>query len=113
MNAPTLWDVAARRGSAFPVTLQDQFDAWLATDDGQQVYDEVVRRAFDLWNRGWEHFGIKAIWEAIRFDWSVRLGPSDDGFKVNNNYTAFMARRVMADHPELEGFFETRVQRAA
>lgn len=113
MTAPTLWQVAARRGSAFPASLQEQFDAWLESDDGQRVYEEVVDRAFALWNGGWDHFGIKAIWEAIRFDWSVKVGPSDDGFKVNNNYTAFMARRVMADHPSLEGFFETRAQRAA
>lgn len=109
----TLWDVAARRGSAFPVTLADQFEAWLLTEDGQHVYREVISRARTLRKGGWRHFGMKAIWEAIRFDWMVRVGPDADGFKINNNYHAFMARRVMADCPDLQGFFETRVQRAA
>lgn len=111
--APTIWDVAARHGSEFPVTLSDQFAAWLDSPDGQHVYDEVVNRARTLRSRGWRHFGIAAIWEAIRYDWSVRVGPDAEGWKVNNNYRAFMARRVMADYPDLEGFFETRIQHAA
>lgn len=113
MTAPTLWDVSARRGSAFPATLSDQFNAWLDSPDGQRVYGEVVRRARNLRARGWAHFGIKAIWEAIRYDWSVRVGPDVDGRLLNNNYTAFMARRVMADCPDLAGFFSLREQRAA
>lgn len=113
MTAPTLWDVAARRGSAFPVTLQEQFDAWLESPDGRRVYREVANRSLTLRSRGWKHFGIAAICEAIRYDWSVQVGPDAEGWKVNNNYRAFMARRVMADYPQLEGFFETRVQKAA
>lgn len=113
MSEPTLWDVEARRGSAFPTTLEEQFEAWLATPDGQRVYREVVERARTLHGRGWQHFGIAAIWEAIRYDWHVRVGPDGEGWKVNNNHRAFMARKVMADHPDLEGFFETRAQSAA
>lgn len=112
-NAPSIWDVEARRGSAFPPTLQEQFNAWLATPDGQHVYREVVTRARSLRSRGWQHFGIAAIWEAIRYDWSVRVGPDGDGWKVNNNHRAFMARQVMADCADLQGFFETRTQSAA
>lgn len=113
MNAPTLWDVLARRSSAFPVTLADHFDAWLWTADGQRVYGEVVNRARTLRARGWQHFGIAAIWEAIRYDWSVRVGPDAEGWKVNNNWRAFMARQVMADCPDLDGFFTLREQTAA
>jgi len=113
VTGPTIWDVAARRGSAFPVTLTEQFEAWLATNYGRSVYHEVVYRARRLHSLGWQHYGIAAIWESIRFDWNVAAGPDVDGFKVNNNYRAFIARRVMADYPELDGFFETRTQHAA
>jgi hypothetical protein len=109
---PSLWSVNARRGSAFPATLQESFDAWLASPDGQRVYREVVERARTLRRRGWSHYGMKSLWEAIRYDWSVSVGPDADGWKVNNNWTSRMARRVMRDCPDLAAFFETRELKA-
>lgn len=93
------------------LTIQERFDEWLASPDGQLVYDEVVVRATRLRDRGWAHFSVHAIWESIRYDHSVRVGP-EDGFKLNDHYTSRMARRVMADWPALDGFFEVRGLRA-
>lgn len=102
--APTLWD--SRRGS-----IQDRYEEWLRTPDGRLVYDEVRLRAMTLYRRGWTHFGIGAIWEAVRYDRAVRVGP-EDGFKLNDHYRSRLARDLMADWPELAGFFETRELRA-
>lgn len=89
-------------------SLQDRFEAWLATDDGQAVYEHIRDRALRLYARGWRHFGIAALWEAARYDRALVVGPDAEGWKVNNSYRSRMARRLMADHPELDGFFETR-----
>lgn len=93
------------------LTIQQRFEAWLATPDGQAVYEDVVRRAYRLRDRGYRHFGVHALWEAARYDRSLQVGP-EGGFKLNDHFTSRMARRIMADHPELEGFFEIRELRA-
>ena len=36
---------------------------------------------------------------------------NDNGLKVNNNYSSLAARDLMAEHPELEGFFELRARK--
>ena len=89
------------------LTLQERFEEWLASEDGQRVYDEVILRSASLMRRGFTHYPIDGLWHAIRYDYDIRVGP-DMGFKLNNNHRSRMARRVMADVPELLGFFETR-----
>jgi hypothetical protein len=94
------------------LTIQQRFEEWLATPDGQAVYRAIVERARRLKDRGWTHFGIKALWEAARYDRALVVGPSG-GFKLNNDYTSRIARRIMEDDPaEFEGFFEFRELRA-
>jgi hypothetical protein len=73
------------------------------------VYDTVVKITAALKERGFRRAGMKMIFERMRWLWAVQT--QGDDYKLNNNYTAFYARRVMSEHPELEGFFETRVQR--
>jgi len=87
------------------------FRRWLRTPDGQLVYRECRDRALALRRRGWRHFSIRPIWEAIRYDWAIRVGP-EDGFKLNDHYHSRMARLLMDTEPELEGFFEVRRLRA-
>ena len=87
--------------------LVKDFYEWRATTDGEKVYQEVVRRARVIRERGFRHFGIRCIWEVIRYDYAVQLGP-DHGFRLNDHYHAFIAREVMRNNTDLEGFFELR-----
>lgn len=102
-------DAYAKRKVFAPLMdpIQYDFEKWIETEDGQRVYHEVVRRCRLLKQAGHTHYGIGMLWEAIRYDYSIRLGP-DHGFKMNNNYRSRMARFVMDSHPSLKGFFETR-----
>lgn len=101
-----LWD------RAWPPTIDESYKVWRATPAGQTVYRESVRRAHQLRMRGLHHYGIGAIVESIRFDNSVRIGADPEGYKVNNNYRALLAREIMATQPELDGFFELRRRHA-
>jgi len=87
--------------------LDRDFERWLSTEWGQRLAREATARALELQRRGVSHYGIGAIWESIRFDWTLRGYPADD-FKANNNHRSRLARKIMAEHPELAGFFETR-----
>lgn len=80
-----------------------RFEVWLEQNPG--IYAEVVRRARRVKAAG-GRVGMKAIFESIRWDVTVRT--IGDEWKLNNTYAAPMARLVMERESDLEGFFETR-----
>jgi hypothetical protein len=78
--------------------------------DNPEIYDLYVKYAFQLRDAGRENYGSKAIIERIRWHVNVET-QSKDEFKINNNHTAYYARMVMMDYPELEGYFRIRSAR--
>ena len=98
--------------TAWPTTIDERYALWRATPAGREVYAECVRRAHRLRAAGLAHYGIKAIVESIRFDRSVRVGTDEEGYKVNNVFTAPLAREIMRKEEALDGFFETRRRHA-
>jgi hypothetical protein len=69
------------------------------------VYRACVRIARRIRDRGVRHYGIKAVWEILRFS---ALETSGILYKLNNNYHAWYAREIMGREPDLVDFFETR-----
>jgi len=53
------------------------------------------------------------LFGVVRYDHALRtdVDPAEP-FKLNNNYRAFYARKIMAEVPELAGFFEVRASAA-
>jgi hypothetical protein len=94
------------------LTIGERYAEWRATPDGRLVFDEMRRRARGLRERGWTHYSHKAIIETIRYDRAVAVGPAN-GFKINDHFASRLARELMADYPDLAGFFETRELRSA
>jgi hypothetical protein len=76
-----------------------------------QVWAMFRRFTLEAIRAGRTRIGAKMIAERIR--WETFIGPAEgDDFKINNNFTAFYARRFMAEHPEHAGIFQTRASRA-
>ena len=75
-----------------------------------EVWDLFVRFTFEMINKGFKNYSAQhGIFARIR--WEMDAG--GDGlsqFKINNNYSAFYARRFMKMYPEHDGFFRTREQ---
>ena len=74
-----------------------------------EVWDLFTKYTLQMIAKGFKHYSAKAIFERIR--WEKDLG--GDGktqFKLNNNYTAFYARRFGRAYPQHEGFFRNRKQ---
>lgn len=88
--------------------LEREFLRWLETDDGKVVVSLAADKALALQGRGWKHYGIAAIVEAIRYDRAVQIGPDSDGYKISNNHRAYLARHLMRTRPRLAGFFTTK-----
>lgn len=84
------------------------FREWVSSPDGQTVEREVIGRARLLLARGRRRYGIAALVEAIRYDWSVRLDGEPGGPRLNNSHRSLLARKVMSEQSDLDGFFETR-----
>ena len=74
-----------------------------------EVWDLFVKFSFEMIGKGYKNYSVKGVFERIR--WEIDAG--GDGvttFKLNNNYTAFYARRFMRAYPQHDGFYRTRKQ---
>jgi len=74
--------------------------------DNPHVYDEIKKYADQIWQAGHRQFGMKAIFERIR--WDAAFGTSGVPFKINNNYTSRYVKLLERDHPRVGGFFRVR-----
>jgi len=84
----------------------DRFFAWIVHN--WDFYKLFVATARDMRAWGREHSSAKFICEGIRWETEQRQR-KESTFKVNNNYTAGLARLAMRQFPvELKGFFECR-----
>ena len=75
-----------------------------------EVWDLFCRFTFEMIDRGFKNYSAQhGIFARIR--WEMDAGSNGaDQFKINNNYSAFYARRFMKMYPKHEGFFRTREQ---
>lgn len=101
------WDDTFRRRS-----LQERYLDWRETPNGLAVVSAVTEAALRLRRRGFRHYGIAALFEGARYTYALRVGPDAEGFKLNNNWRSRLARDLMKEYAELEGFFELRELKA-
>ncbi|QDU67679.1 hypothetical protein [Engelhardtia mirabilis] len=89
-------------------TIEERFRAFDAANPSLRA--ELLRRARALRDRGVTRFGVKAIWEAIRYDASVSVYGAGT-YRLNNSFTALYGRLLVELDPSLEGVIETRRRR--
>ena len=82
------------------VKLSD-FNKWAETPNGRQVISACTQIAFELKAQGKKR-GINAIAEDVRYS---GVDHDDEGYRVCNNWKPLMARKIMKDNPELDGYF--------
>jgi hypothetical protein len=90
-----------------PGKLEDAF--WRFHTQNPHVYRLLVRLARE-WKRSvGGKLGIKALFERAR--WESRIVTQGEEYALNNNYTAFYARLIMAQERDLKGIFNLREQK--
>lgn len=72
----------------------------------RDVCDLFDKLACGVASRGWQRYSSDAIVHRIR--WEMHIERGDRAFKLNNNWTAPLARWWLARHPEYPKFFELR-----
>lgn len=62
--------------------------------------------AYLVKNSGKSKFGMKAVFERLR--WVSTFETDHDDYKLCNSFTAFYARLLLQEEPDLRGFFSLR-----
>lgn len=80
----------------------------VTTPDGipQEICALFEQLAMQVRARGIEHFSADALLHRIRWEFHVERGQGD--YKVNNNFSAPLARWLIKKRPEFSGFFALR-----
>ena len=87
--------------------LDASFDTFCA--ENPEVYEQFRLLAVKLKAKGFDRWGAKAIWEVLRYELAISTTANVKDYKLNNNYTSRMARKLMNEEPEDFGdFFEVR-----
>lgn len=87
--------------------IQEKFEIFHA--ENPHVYDLFKKYSEMAFSRGFKRFSAKAVFERLR--WHLNFETSGDVFKLNNNYTALYARKLVSEHPKFLNFFEMRERR--
>lgn len=84
--------------------MPEKFHEWLV--DNHHVYYAFVKEAFKVKGAGFKHYSARTIIHVLRHHSAI----SETGgeWKINNNYSPYLARLVMREYPEFEGFFDLR-----
>ena len=87
--------------------LNADFDRFLA--DNPEVYEQFRMLAVKLKARGIDRWSAKSLWEVLRWELATSTIANVKDYKLNNNYTSRMARKLMNEEPDdFAGFFELR-----
>ena len=89
-------------------TISEQFEAFHRANP--HVYRQLRALALNYRRAGQKRCGVKMLFEVLRYQSALKT--VGEPWKLNNNYTALYARRLMDRESELTGFFELRERRA-
>lgn len=91
------------------MTLAEKFEEF--HNENPHVYRALVKLA-RRWVRqtGTRKLAIKTLYERAR--WEIVITTNDADFKMNNSYTAFYARLIMAQERDLRRIFDLRASEA-
>lgn len=86
------------------MTYREKFDKF--HEENPHVYTELVNLARLAHERGRRKFGIKMLFEVVR--WNRFIQTNDPSFKLNNNHAPYYARLIMEQEADLAGLFNLR-----
>ena len=90
----------------FSETWAERAAVFANTPEGHQVLNRFIRIAWGCRARGVK-IGAKAIWERLRWHYTIARADSER-FKLNNNYCSYFARFAIAKEPRLAEVFNFR-----
>ena len=121
-DVPNLWSekTVSAQPDLFESDLQRLFDDWADTPGGRQVLRIAYARTAQFgsrFKRNGRRVSIKLIWELMRDDIAFIKARTRakgltfhkvNGFALNNNFHAYLARHIVQHRTDWEGLFEMR-----
>lgn len=89
-------------GSALEAAFQEFHTA------NPDVYKLFCTYTFKVIQAGYRHYSARAIVHRIRWHSDIETYRGDDGFKINNCHSPYLARMFMRRNPKFKGFFHVR-----
>ena len=87
-----------------------RYRQWRGTTHGQEVFCQIGSVTLDMIRRGFDHYSMQMIVYVVRYHRHLKTGRDEEGWKVNNNFTSYLARDIMKSDDRIpDGFFELRV----
>ena len=83
---------------------QKNFDNFISANP--QVWDLFIRFTLERISKGFKHYGAREVLQRIR--WEVDSLEKGSGYKLNNNYSPWLARKFHAEYPQHKDFFRMR-----
>ena len=93
-------------GEVVGQTIRERFESFHKLNP--HVFTALRHLALEAINAGRKQYGIAGLFEIMR--WNYMIETHGDEFKLNNDYRALYARKLMVDVPELSGFFKIRTR---
>jgi hypothetical protein len=90
-------------------TIQERFNEY--DHCHPEVYKYLVSLCFELKSKRFRRYGIRSLWERVRWHFQVEKEMGED-FKLNDHFHSRYVRKIIAEYPEFDGFFELRKLRA-
>ena len=87
-----------------PTGYRDDFYDWMLANG--HIYIAFEREADQIRARGRLHYSHRTIWEYLRHETALR--EIDGEFKMNDNFTKYVAMLYVRLHPEAGQFFNFR-----
>ena len=81
-------------------------NARIFDEENPYIYRLFRGLAINAYNAGHRKYSANGIFEYIR--WYMSVERKDKTYKMNNNYRAYYARKLMAEDSRFESFFEIR-----
>jgi hypothetical protein len=89
------------------------YNEWVAFHNkNPRVYQLICKYAQEAIDADHKNYGIGAIFEVMRWDYTVRTDDPGLNFKFPHNHRAFYSRMWRKNHPEYAGLFRLAVQRS-
>jgi hypothetical protein len=85
-------------------SLQERFERF--DRDNPKIFEALVSIARRWKDAGRTHCSVDFLMHILR--WETGLRGDEDPWKINNDYAARYARKIVAFYPEFDGFFAMR-----
>jgi hypothetical protein len=87
--------------------LERRYREWLATDAGGNAFPLFRRFALEMLVAR-RPFGVKALAERVRWEAATAWAVDPWDFKLNNDFTAYIARDLIREFPAMKDLIEVR-----